>query len=257
MENKNIIYEQPLNEQVRLCLRLEYLFAQVDYYLSKKSEWDIRQIISTLLEILNVTDRPDLKNKLGQTLTQHATVLSQLKNAPNVDKDKVKDILNQINILSDGLRNNIQKPGQILRENEFLNAIQQRLYNSAGTCSFSLPNYHLWLKQDYKIIKAKLLEWLEAFQQIRELTQIILDLTRKHTDFKQDIKAISGFYQANLEANINYQMIRISMPEEKKLFPEISVGRHRLAIHFFNIDINGRTTQTTDDVIFELACCKI
>jgi len=257
MENENIIYEQPLNEQIRLCMRFEYLFAQVDYYLHKKSEWDFRQIVSTLLEILNITDRPDLKNKLGQVLTQHATILSQLKKSPNVDKDKLRDILSQINVLMDGLRHNIQKPGQILRENEFLNAIQQRLHTPAGTCGFSLPSYHLWLKQDSKIIKAKLLEWRETFQQILELTQIILNLTRKHTDFKKDVKATNGFYQANLEANTNYQMIRIRMTEERNLFPEISVGRHRLAIHFFSIDINGKATQITDDVIFELACCKI
>lgn len=257
MENENIIYEQPLNEQVRLCLRLEYLFAQVDYYLNMRSEWDIRQTINTLLEILNITDRPDLKNKLGQILVQHATVLSQLEKAPNVDKDKLRDILNKINVLMDSLRNNIQKSGQILRENEFLNTIQQRLHSPAGACSFSLPNYHLWLKQDQETIKAKLLEWLEAFEQIRALTQIILDLTRRHIDFKKGIKAVNGFYQTNLEANINHQMIRISVPGEKKLFPEISVGRHRLAIHFFSIDINGRSIQTADDVIFELACCKI
>jgi len=257
MENENIIYEQPLNEQVRLCLRLEYLFAQVHCCLSKKSEWDIRQAINTLLEISNITDRPDLKNKLGQVLTQHATALSQLEKLPDVDKNKLRDILNKINILLDSLRTNTQKPGQILRENEFLNTIQQRLHTPAGTCNFSLPSYHLWLQQDQEKIRVKLLTWLEAFQQIHEVTKIILNVTRKHTDFKKGIKAASGFYQANLETNINYQMIRISINGEKKLFPEISIGRHRLAIHFFNIDINGRTTQTTNDVIFELACCKI
>lgn len=257
MENKNIIYEQPLNEQVRLCLRLEYLFAQADHYLGKKSEWDIRQAIGTLLEISNITDRPDLKNKLGQILTQHATTLSQLEKFPDVDKNKLKDILNKINVLLDSLRTNTQKPGQILRENEFLNTIQQRLHTPAGACNFSLPGYYLWLRQDQEKISAKLLTWLEAFQQIHEVTKIILNVTRQNTDFKKDIKATGGFYQANLETNINYQMIRISIDGEKKLFPEISIGRHRLAIHFFNIDINGRATQTTNDVIFELACCKI
>ena len=257
MENENITYEQPLNEQVRLCLRLEFLFAQVDHCLSKKSEWDIRQAINTLLKISNITDRPDLKNKLGQVLAWHAAALSQLENFPEVDKNKLRDTLNKINILLDNLRANTQKPGQILRENDFLNTIQQRLHASAGTCNFSLPGYYLWLQQDQEKIRTQLLAWLEAFQQIHEVIKIILNLTRQNTDFKKDIKATNGFYQANLETNINYQMIRIRLKGKKKLFPEISIGRHRLAIHFFNIDINGRAVQTTNDVIFELACCKI
>lgn len=252
MENNNIIYEQPLSEQVRLCLRLEYLFAQADYYLSKKSKLDVKQIIKTLLKILNITDRPDLKNKLGQTLTQHITVLSKLEKAPDVDKSKLKGMLNKINILMDDLHNNIQKPGQTLRENGFLSALQQRLHVPAGICSFGLPNYHLWLKQDSKIIKKQLLLWFEEFRQIKEVTQIILDLTRKYTDFKEKIKAVNGFYHTNLEATIDHQMIRIGIPKEKKLFSEISVGRHRLAIHFFSVDINGKATQATDDVTFEL-----
>lgn len=257
MENDNIIYEQPLNEQVRLCLRLEYLFAQADHYLGKKSEWDIRQTISALLEIASITDRPDLKNKLGQILTQHATALSQLEKLADVDKTKLSKILNQINALLDNLRINTQKPGQILRENEFLNAIQQRLHTPAGTCNFSLPGYHLWLGQDQEKIAAKLLMWRETFQQIHEITKLILSITRQNTNFKPGIVATGGFYQTNLETNLNYHMIRISLPKQQALFPEISIGRHRLAIHFFKIDINGRATQTTDDVIFALACCKI
>jgi cell division protein ZapD len=59
-----VIYEQPVNEHVRVCLRLEQLFNQTLHWMRGTSAWDSRAAISALLEILNVLDRPDLKAKL-------------------------------------------------------------------------------------------------------------------------------------------------------------------------------------------------
>lgn len=251
-----ITYEQPLNEQIRLCLRLEYLFEQADYYLHCQSNWDLRQTLNAILEILNIADRPDIKNKFGQALNQYASSLTQLEKLPNIDKQKLHSMLNKINKLIDDIHVNTKKTGQELHENGFLMAIQQRLYTPAGTCSFSLPAYHLWLQQDKTIIKKQLSYWLDSFKQLKEITYLMLKLTRESTEFKT-IKAVGGFYQRNLESNINHQMIRINIASEKHIFPEISIGRHRLAVHFFTLDINGRAAQTPDDIICELACCKL
>lgn len=256
MNEKSIIYEQPLNEQIRLCLRLEYLFGQADYYLNYRSHWDLRQALNAILEILNISDRPDIKNKLGQVLNQYASSLTQLEKIPDIDKHKLNAMLNKIDCLIDSLHANAQKIGQELRDNEFLTAIQQRLYTPAGTCNFSLPSYNLWLHQDQSLIRQRLLSWLESFKLLRDIMSLMLSLTRESTTFKP-AKAIGGFYQGSLEANIYHQMIRIGINSDKQIFPEISVGRHRLAVHFFSLDINGRAAQTPDDIIFELACCKI
>ncbi|CAL7964363.1 Cell division protein ZapD [Gammaproteobacteria bacterium] len=256
MTNETIIYEQPLNEQIRLCLRLEYLFEQANYYLPCESPWDLRQTLNTILEILHIADRPDLRNKFGQALNQHASSLTQLEKLPDIDKQKLHSMLEQIDQLIDEIRINTQKTGQELRENEFLTAIQQRLYTPAGTCNFSLPAYHLWLHQDKTILKQQLSHWLDSFKQLQAITNLMLKLTRESASFK-NTKAIGGFYQTNLEPSIQHQMIRISIAPENRLFPEISVGRHRLAIHFFTLDINGRAAQTPNDIIFALACCKL
>ncbi|EKE01031.1 MAG: hypothetical protein ACD_21C00238G0001 [uncultured bacterium] len=256
MKNETIIYEQPLNEQIRICLRLEFLFEQVHYHLASESSWDLRQALNSILEILHIADRPDLKNKLGQALNQYASSLIQLEKLPDIDKQKLHDTLKQIDKLIDELRANTQKTGQALRENEFLMAIQQRLYTPAGACGFSLPSYHLWLHQDTKILKEQLLNWLDSFKQLQAIADLMLKLTRESASFK-NTKAIGGFYQSNLEPSAQHQMIRISIKSEKLLFPEISVGRHRLAVHFFTLDINGRAAQTPDDIVFELACCRL
>jgi cell division protein ZapD len=256
LTNETIIYEQPLNEQIRLCLRLEYLFEQTNYHLAQESTWDLRQALNAILEILHIADRPDIKNKLGQALNQYAASLTQLEKLPDIDKQKLHCTLKQIDQLIDDLHSNTQKTGQELRENEFLISIQQRLYTPGGTCSFSLPSYHLWLQQDKSILKQQLSHWLNSFKQLQAITDLMLKLTRDSVSFK-NTKAIGGFYQSNLEPNIHHQMIRISITAKTKLFPEISVGRHRLAIHFFTIHTNGRAAQTPNDVMFDLACCRL
>jgi cell division protein ZapD len=251
-----MLYEQPLNEQIRLCLRLEYLFAQADYYLTKESPWDSHQMLKIILEILQAMDRPDLKNKFFQTLNQYTHSLSQLEKLENIDRKKLHNTLQQIDRLVDSLHTNQKKIGQDLRENEFLNAIQQRLYTPAGTCGFSMPAYHLWMQQDSTLRQRQLLIWFGYFTELQEIVNIILKLIRESTLFKV-IDANGGFYQSNLDANTPYQLIRIKLLSQKNVFPEISVGRYRLAIHFFTLDINGRTAQTADDIKFELACCKM
>jgi cell division protein ZapD len=251
-----MLYEQPLNEQTRLCLRLEYLFEQAKYYLPKDSDWDCRQMVKIILEILQVIDRPDLKNKFFQTLNQYSYSLSQLEKFANIDKQKLRNTLQHIDRLIDGLHNNQKKIGQDLRENEFLNAIQQRLYTPAGTCSFSLPSYYLWIKQNNSVRHEQIIKWFEHFRELEKIVEIILKLIRESTAFKE-VNATGGFYQTNLDPNIPYQLIRINLHPQINVYPEISVGRYRLAIHFFNLDSSGHASQSVDDIKFDLACCKI
>ena len=49
-----IIYEQPLNEHMRVCLRLEHLFTQLHYGLDGAHALDSRSALAALVEILNL-----------------------------------------------------------------------------------------------------------------------------------------------------------------------------------------------------------
>jgi len=251
-----MIYEQPLNEQARLCLRLEYLFAQAEHYLAGNSIWDSHQTLKIILEILQAIDRADFKNKFCQTLNQYAHNLSQLEKSHDVDKQKLNETLKKIDLLIDGLHANPKKIGQELRENEFLATIQQRLQTPAGTCSFSLPTYHLWLQQDQGLQKKQLTSWFNHLSILKETINVMLELLRESSVFKQ-VEAKDGFYQNNLDANATHQLIRVNLSPTTNVFPKISVSRYRLAIHFFTLDISGETTQILDDTVFGLACCKM
>lgn len=256
MSTDIIIFEQPLNEHIRLLLRLEHLFAQVNYHSQSESAWDSRVVLSALLEILSVIDRPDLKNKLGTALNQYSAALSQLEKLPNVDKQKLTQTLHKLDSIADNFHSNQGKIGYSLRENEFLNAIQQRLYIPGGTCGFSTPAYYLWLHQTPEKRKKLLAEWLDQFSQLQTIVELMLKITRDSGSFK-NIIAQNAFYQTNLDPNTPFQLIRIKLPIAHYLYPEISVGRHRLTIHFFEINPNGRASQAKADVQFDLAYCRV
>lgn len=253
---ENIIFEQPLNEQMRVCLRLEFLFQQIEHHLAFETSWDARAIINTLFEILCVIDRPDLKNKIAQTLNQYIVALSQLEHVPTVNKQKLRQMIEQLNKALSILHDIHGKIGKELRENEFLLAIHQRLSTPAGTSAFSIPPYHLWLQQAAKNRMKTILGWCEPFESLQKITDLLLKLTRESTELKTRT-AKAGFYQAVLDATIPYQMIRIQIPLKTNLYPEISVGRHRLTIHFFEFNLKNKAGQTKNDVEFELACCKL
>ena len=256
VSTENITFEQPLNEHIRICLRLEFLFAEMQHFIANEASWDSRMALSALLEILGVIDRPDLKSKLGQALNQYTNFLLQLESRTNVDKDKLKQIIKQLDAMMDYLHSNQGRVGQEIRDNEFLFTIQQRLYTPAGTCGFCAPAYNLWLQQPHVIRQRKLNEWLKPFLPIKSIVEVLLKLTRESTSFKA-VFAESGFYQSSLDPVIPYQMIRISLPSSLGVYPEISVGRHRLTIHFFELATDSRANQAERNIQFGLACCRV
>lgn len=258
MQDKIIIYEQPLNEHVRVCLRLEHLFNQILNNIEDPNEWGSRATLTALLETLNVIDRPDLKTKLTKALTQHAATLTQLEVLPQVDSTKLRQVLNELDRLIDKLYATQGKIGQNLRNNEFLNSIRQHLYNPGGAVNFSNPALQLWLgkSSDHRIEDLK--SWLKEFDQLMDVVILILRLTRESNTANEKI-ADNGFYQQALDPNNSCEMVRVFLPLEMDLYPEISVGRHRLSIRFLLLKRHeqGRPRQTESNIKFRLACCSI
>jgi len=139
----NIIFEQPLNEHIRVCLRLEHVFAMFDTYINGTDELSYRNAMHTVQQIINVVDRPDIKSKLSQALIQQATKLSKIEKQPNINREKLRDILDDLDCLIDYLQSTHGRIGQNLRSNEFLTTIRQHQGNPGGACNFSTPAYFL------------------------------------------------------------------------------------------------------------------
>lgn len=253
-----IIYEQPLNEHIRVCLRLEHLFDQVLINIDNVNEWSSRIAILAILETVNVIDRPDLKTKLTKALTQHATTLSQLEILPQVDSSKLRSVLSELDRLIDQLYATQGKLGQQLRTNEFLNGIRQHLYNPGGAVNFSNPSLQLWLQRPAVNRIEDLNTWFKEFDSIRDVVNLLLRLTRE-SSVPIEKYADKGFYQQALDPNVLCEMVRVAIPVEANLYPEISVGRHRLSVRFLEPNCHelGRSKQIDSNIKFKLTCCAL
>ncbi|HWY23453.1 MAG TPA: cell division protein ZapD, partial [Nevskia sp.] len=91
-----IAFEHPLSERIRFLLRLEFLFAQYQHQVADTSAWGLRANLHTLLDILSVMGRADLRTELlKEILEQHAT-LTRLSKRPDVNLERLTEVLKEL-----------------------------------------------------------------------------------------------------------------------------------------------------------------
>lgn len=254
MADNIVIYEQPLNELIRVCLRMEQLFNQIDYYVADNSTLGTRNLIMTIIQLLNLLDRPDLKAKLAKEMGLQVNLLSRLQNTPEIDHKKLQKLLDQLNDLVRIFIDSNGKVGQHLRTNELLNNLRLHLATPGGGCSFDMPVYHYWLHQPAKQRQTIMESWLEEFNNIRLANQLTLQLIREGTKV-QTKTAEKGFYQEQLDPHVNLRLIRVAVPNDVQAYPEISVSRHFVGVRFYIPSIQDRPTQYLQTLPFWLSYC--
>lgn len=254
MIDNAIIYEQPLNELIRVCLRLEQLFLQTDHQIADTSTFGTRNMVAAIINILQLLDRPDLKAKLAKELSHHQTTLLRLSSTPGIDQSKLKILLTQIEELIRIFIESSGKIGQPLREIELLNNLRLHLVSPGGGCSFDIPIYHYWLQQSVDTRLTTIRSWIAEFNQIRLAINIVLQLVREGTKIHSKM-AENGFYQELLDPLINLRLLRVAVPFGIPAYPEISIGRHYLSIRFISPHIHERPAQCTQNIAFWLSHC--
>ncbi len=253
MLKDKIIYDQPLNEVIRVCLRLEQLFQQIDHQLNDMSIWGTRILVNQIIDLLQIVDRPDLKAKLAKELSiLHANLL-RYGSSPDIDSDKFSQIIQQLDELSRALIESSGKIGYRLRDMELLNTLRLHFASPGGGCSFDVPLFHHWLQQPRKEI---ITAWLNDFSQIRTASALVLDLVR-HNARIEEKNAVHGFHQELLDPQSNLRMIRIGLPLDIPTYPEISIGRHFFSVRFFFPEIEKRPVQYTENLVFIVAYCNL
>ncbi|MFO1370977.1 MAG: cell division protein ZapD [Candidatus Competibacteraceae bacterium] len=254
---RTICYEQPLNERVRLLLRLEFLFRQIQHAAAGASVWDSRMALQGLFDIFDLTGRNEFKGELLKELERHAATLNRLRQTPGIHTKTLDKILTEIGVVTGHIHHLDNQTLDAVRQTDFLSATHKRSHVPGGTCGFDLPALHHWLQQDGAIRSRHLQEWLVPFAPMQEAVDLILQLIRESALLRPET-AIQGFFQRALDGSAPNQLIRVLLPWGGVLFPEISGGRHRFTIRFLEQpDPNHRACQSTDDIPFELACCAI
>lgn len=249
------VYEHPLSERIRTMLRLELLFGRATHFLKGQSIWDSRIFIDTLLDILDIFSRGDLKTELLKELDRSTGNLRGLLKNPNVDHERLSTILRALERLSENLHGLTTQPGQSLREDAFIKSIRQRSSIPGGTCNFDLPLYHRWLEQDWRVREQEQKRWFSTLDPVRQAIELLLKMVRSSAQL-QAVSTDNGSYQQQLETSFPYQMIRVLLPNDSPYYAEISGSKHRFSLRFLKHE-QSKTHLAEDTVNFKLACCGL
>jgi cell division protein ZapD len=250
-----LVFEQPLNERMRTFLRLDFLYNQALYHNEMASPWGSRAAMSSLIDILAITTRGDVRSDVLKELESQLTSLNEFQSNPGVDAQRLKTLMS--NLLR--LRADLMAAGstflQPLRDSEFVNSIRHRSAIPGGTCEFDLPDYYFWLTQSDDARMRTFNQWLGLLRPMCDAIAELLWLTRQNGRSREEV-ATGGTFNITFERDNPLQLLRISLPASVRLYPEISGSHHRCNIRF--LAWNGLTTRPTQaqaDVPFMLSCC--
>lgn len=256
MTNQSIVFEQPVNELVRVCLRVEHLLAMAQQGLRGQSLFDTRATISALADLLSLTDRLDLRGKFTKEFIRQQANLQRFVNDDQIDQSKLQNALSELTETIQILQSHNGKFAVNLRDNEFLTSIRQHLAIAGGGLCFDTPSFHYWLQAPVKERHAQIIAWLGECEDLFQIISFLLRLIRQSGRPVLQT-AHTGYFHTSLDSQLPCQLIRVAIPQTLLLYPEISVGRHGVNIRFYHPTVKERATLYEKDVPFRLSCCVI
>ena len=248
-------YEQPLSERMRTFLRLEFLYQQMRYNCEKEADWATRATISSILEILAILSRGDVRSEVHNELDHQISAMKRFQSHSGVDGGRLRTLVQNLVTSRDELAAIGTGFLQPLKDCEFLNAIKHRSAIPGGTCEFDLPEYSHWLRQTMERRQRDLSKWIEPVRPLCDAVREVLWLIRESAQTMEKT-AVNGMYQHNVKKGSNCNLLRVSLAGSTALFPEISCSQHRFTVRFLEWStIDSRAVQTGHDVAFELSVC--
>jgi cell division protein ZapD len=248
-------YEQPLNERMRTFLRLEFLYRQMLYNCDLDNDWATRAATSSLLEIMAILARGDLRSDVHKELDHQIDVLEKFQAQPQVDTKRLGTLIGNLAASREEVDSVGTQFMQALKDSEFLSSIKHRSAIPGGTCEFDLPEYSHWLRQPFPRRQQDMAVWLEI---IRPVCDAVIELLWLMREIAQpaDKVAINGMYQHRMQKDASCRLLRVTLPVTSKLYPEISGSQHRFTVRFLEWStIDSRAVQTGHDIDFQISVC--
>jgi cell division protein ZapD len=249
------VFEQPLNERLRTFLRLDFLYSQTLYHNDQDSSWGSRSAMTSLLDMLAIATRGDLRSEVLKELERNISHLNDFLTHPGTDPARVRALVGNLQRLRAELHAGGAHWLQPLRDSEFLAAIKHRTAIPGGTCEFDLPDYYFWLNQPQAVRADAFTHWLVMLRPLCDAIAELLWLTRQNGRSRAEV-ATGGVFTVAFEKDTPFQLLRITVPAGAPLYPEISGSHHRCSMRFLEWQgVDARPRQTLEDVPFTLTCC--
>jgi len=249
-----ILFEYPFNERVRTLLRLESLFDRMMFFAGLNDARQHQVALSALFDLLDATERTDIKGSVLQDLERQRTVLSGLKDHPGVDTKTLSNMLAEIEKAAANL-NAGGRTGQTLRDNEWLTSLRGRLIVPGGGTQVDMPSFHAWQNLPDAARQADLQRWISTLMPVHIGIAIVLRLLR---DSDEPVQAVApqGAYQQML-AGKTYQLLRVWVDESAGVFPEISANKYMVWIRYSSQQGDQRPQAVTQDIPFKMTLCAL
>lgn len=242
-----IVFEHPLNEKMRIWLRIEFLLKQID----QNKMFDQNNALlffHSLGELLEITERNDIRGELIKELDVQKQKLTSWIGVQGVDSTLLRSLLDRLSQLSVELNTN-PRIGLDLKEDKFISSIRQRLMIPGGCCSFDLPLFHLWLSLPQAERDGQVQRWISHFSSVHDTLTLCMQLIRQLGTFRR-LECLNHFYQDNSE---DAELLRIRIPQALRIYPQVSGHKSRYAVRFLPLETNPNHRDTQFE--FELACC--
>src|SRR6516165_11236341 len=91
-----LVFEHPLNERMRTFLRLDFLYNQALHHNERASPWGSRAAMASLIDILAITMRGDVRSDVLKELESHLTTLNEFQARPGVDTQRLKTLVSNL-----------------------------------------------------------------------------------------------------------------------------------------------------------------
>lgn len=250
-----VLYEYPFNEGIRTMLRLEHLFNRLGQLVSREGTVDHHFALATLFEIMDVASRADLKSDLLKELDRHRALLESYRGNPAISEAALDVVTARLDHAFNGLNGMDGKAGHQLNGNEWLMSIRSRIGIPGGTCEFDLPAYYAWQHEDVARRQADLARWISTLTPLADALTLLLALLRE-SGHPHMVVATGGQYQQSLPAGRSFHLLRVRLPAEQHLVPEISGHRLMVSIRLMRADAEGRLKPAPEDASLELTLCS-
>lgn len=250
-----LVFEQPLNERMRTFLRLDFLYNQALYHNETGSQWGSRAAMTSLIDILAIISRSDLRSDALKEIERQLQLLGEYQSRPGADPNRVKTFITNLTRLRADLMNAGVACQQPLRDSGFLNAIKHRSGIPGGTCEFDLPDYLFWLSEPDEARMQAFNQWLGVLRPLCDAVAELLWLTRQFGRTRPEC-ARGGTFTITFDRDNPLQLLRIVLPAASGLYPEVSGSHHRCSVRFLTWKgLSERAAQTSEDVPFQLTTC--
>jgi cell division protein ZapD len=255
LADEGVVFEQPLNERLRNFLRLDFLYNQALYHTEACSSLGSRAAMASLLDILAILTRGDVRAEVLKELEHNLSLLQGFQDRPGINADRLRVVTANLA----RLRNELSSTGtgwlQPLRDSEFLAAIKHRNAIPGGTCEFDMPDYSFWLNHAEAQRIAAFGKWLALLRPLCDAITELLWLMRQNGRARQET-ARGGMFNVNFDRDTPFQLLRIVIPAGHSLYPEVSGSHYRCNIRFMEWrNSEERAKQMEGDLAFTLICC--